>query len=143
MQSNLIQVTAAVIRRDGKILLCGRLPGSRFAECMEFPGGKAEAGETLSECLKRELREELGAEVYVMDLIHVEQVLFGEKALQVNFFRTAFKHGSPPPLPREGQSVRWVSVETIDREPMLPGDRHLAELLASAEKKWKKNAFAQ
>ncbi len=143
MQENLIQVTAAVIRRNGEILLCGRAPGSRHAECMEFPGGKTEKGETLNECLKREIREELGAEVYVMDLIHVECVLFGEKTLQVNFFRTALLPGTPPPLPREGQPMRWVSVGTLDREPMLPGDRHLAELLAAAEKNEKKYAYAQ
>jgi len=143
MQQNLIQVTAAVIRRDGEILLCGRAPGSRYAECMEFPGGKLEPGETLSECLKRELREELGAEVYVMDLIHVERILFGEKTLQVNFFRTALRRESPPPHPREGQPMRWTSVVTLDMETMLPGDRHLAELLAAAEKNRKKNASAQ
>lgn len=143
MQENLIQVTAAVIRRNGEILLCGRAPGSRYADCMEFPGGKAEAGETLNECLKRELREELGAEVYVMDLIHLERLRFGEKMLQVNFFRTALRPDTPPPLPREGQPMRWVSVEALDLEPMLPGDRHLAELLASAEKNGKNNAFAQ
>ena len=134
MQTDPIQVTAAVIRRNGKILLCGRIPGTRHADCMEFPGGKAEKGETLGECLKRELREELGAEVYIMDQIHVEKVLFGEKTLQVNFFRTAFTYDSPPPLPREGQPMQWVSVETLDGEPMLPGDRHLAGLLASAGK---------
>jgi len=138
MQIKPIQVTAAVIRKNGKILLCGRVPGSRFEHCKEFPGGKAEDGETLGECLKRELREELGTEVYVMDQIHVEHVLFGEKTLQVNFFRTALLPGAPAPFPREGQPMQWISVEAIDREPMLPGDMHLAELLASAEKNEKK-----
>lgn len=52
------EVTAAIIRRNGKILICRRAEGS-CAHLWEFPGGKTELGETPFECLTRELREEL------------------------------------------------------------------------------------
>ena len=55
-------VTAAVIAFNGKLLLCRRAPDEKLAGMWEFPGGKMEDGETLQECLKRELREELGIE---------------------------------------------------------------------------------
>lgn len=56
------EVTAAIIRRNGKILICRRAEGS-CAHLWEFPGGKTEPGETPFECLTRELREELNIEI--------------------------------------------------------------------------------
>ena len=56
------EVTAAIIRRNGKILICRRAEGS-CAHLWEFPGGKTELGETPFECLTRELREELNIEI--------------------------------------------------------------------------------
>ncbi len=53
------EVTAAVIEREGRILLLRRAPGQKCEGCWEFPGGKTEPGETAEACLERELREEL------------------------------------------------------------------------------------
>ncbi len=53
------EVTAAVITREGKILLLRRAPGQKHAGFWEFPGGKTEPGETPQACLARELQEEL------------------------------------------------------------------------------------
>ena len=55
-------VTAAVIERDGAFLLTRRLDGTHLEGQWEFPGGKCEPGETLEQCLARELREELGVD---------------------------------------------------------------------------------
>ncbi len=54
------EVTAAIIRREGRILLLRRAPGQKHAGMWEFPGGKTEPGETPQACLERELAEELG-----------------------------------------------------------------------------------
>ena len=55
------EIAAAVIRRDGRLLLCRRAerPGDSCAGLWEFPGGKLEPGETPAQCLERELMEEL------------------------------------------------------------------------------------
>jgi 8-oxo-dGTP diphosphatase len=53
-------VTAAIIEKDGKILIARRAPGQKQAGKWEFPGGKIEPGETAPVCLMRELKEELG-----------------------------------------------------------------------------------
>ena len=58
-----IVVTAAVVERDGAFLLTRRLDGTHLAGHWEFPGGKLHAGETLEECLVREIREELDAAI--------------------------------------------------------------------------------
>lgn len=56
------QVAAAVVYRDGHILITRRAPGEKLAGMWEFPGGKLESGETPQSCIVRELREELGVE---------------------------------------------------------------------------------
>jgi 8-oxo-dGTP diphosphatase len=58
-------VTAAIIRRRDKILITRRPEGSRYAGLWEFPGGKLEDGESPEQCLRREIREELGVEIAV------------------------------------------------------------------------------
>ena len=64
-------VAAAVIEKDGKILIAQRKKGWRFAGKWEFPGGKIEPNETPEECLRRELREELGIETEIGDFFCV------------------------------------------------------------------------
>lgn len=60
-------VTAAIILKDGKVLITRRAPGENLAGSWEFPGGKIEPGETPEECLARELLEELDVHVTVGD----------------------------------------------------------------------------
>jgi len=62
-------VVAAIIRRDNRILICRRGADSAHALKWEFPGGKVEAGESPSQALRRELREELSIEARVGDEI--------------------------------------------------------------------------
>jgi mutator protein MutT len=58
-------VTCAVIGKDDKILIARRKSGDQMAGKWEFPGGTIEPGETLEQCLKRELLEELGVEIVI------------------------------------------------------------------------------
>jgi 8-oxo-dGTP diphosphatase len=60
-----ITVTAAVLEKDGRVLIARRKRGDRQANKWEFPGGKIEAGETPEICLRRELKEEFGIDVAV------------------------------------------------------------------------------
>ena len=60
------EVSAAIIIEDGKVLLARRAKGEKLAGYWEFPGGKREEGETIDECLVREIREELSLDIEVV-----------------------------------------------------------------------------
>ena len=82
----MIRVSAGIIRRaDGRILICRRGPGRHNAHLWEFPGGKQEAGETPSDCLARELREELGIEAAIIRPLWLCQSFFTEDVKQEKF----------------------------------------------------------
>ena len=129
-----IHVTAAVIRRNGKILLCGRKPGAELDCCFEFPGGKVEPGESLSDCLRREMREELGTDVYVLDHVGENRVEWGDRIFHLHFLRAVIRPGAPEPEPKEGQPMLWTDTCRLDRIRILPGDVAVARRLAAAEK---------
>ena len=56
----MLEVTAAIIRQNGKVLICQRPANKNCGLLWEFPGGEIEAGETGEECIVRECQEELG-----------------------------------------------------------------------------------
>ncbi|TDS12371.1 (deoxy)nucleoside triphosphate pyrophosphohydrolase [Sphingobacterium paludis] len=59
----MLEVTCALIEHQGKILICQRAATMKLPLKWEFPGGKREVGETLSACLVREIKEELGLDI--------------------------------------------------------------------------------
>ena len=61
----IVDVAAALVFREGKLLITQRHAEAHLGGLWEFPGGKRELNETFETCLKRELREELGIEVAV------------------------------------------------------------------------------
>ena len=125
-----IVVAAAVIRRGSEVLLARRPPGKPPAG-LEVPGGKVEAGETPAAALRRELVEELGVSVLVLDPIW--EAVVPEKGLHLLFLRAVLAPGSPKPAPREGQQCRWVKVSELPSCGLLPADRAFAAFLAEAE----------
>lgn len=81
----MIDVTAAIIRRNGKVLIAKRSSTSSLPNKWEFPGGKIDDGETPEECLKRELQEEFDIIVDVGDYL-TESVYQYEKKNQADCF---------------------------------------------------------
>ena len=69
MNSKSIEVAAALVFRNGKLLIAQRHAKAHLGGLWEFPGGKRHAEETFEECLVREIREELGVEISVGELM--------------------------------------------------------------------------
>jgi len=116
-----LRVVAAALFDRGRVLIAERPAGKHMAGWWEFPGGKVGAGETDSEALVRELREELGVEAEpgheIMTLTHdypdrvVDLVLFGATVLR----------GEPRGL--DGQQLKWVECGSLASERLLEADR--------------------
>jgi len=122
-------VTAAVVERDGRLLVARRLKGSHLAGCWEFPGGKCEPGESPEECLARELVEELGTQAAVGEEIHRTTYAYEERVLELRFFRCVL---GDEPRPLLGQEMRWVSRTELRTLEFPPADAELVEMLAAS-----------
>ena len=123
-----IVVTAAVVERDGAFLLTRRLDGTHLAGHWEFPGGKRHAGETLEECLAREIREELDADIEVGSEILASVHDYPDRSIELRFFRCALKSD---PKPTMGQEMRWVALRDLPSVQLPPADDELVQLLIS------------
>jgi 8-oxo-dGTP diphosphatase len=121
-------VAAAVIERDGLVLVTRRQPGVHLAGHWEFPGGKCKPGEPLAACLMRELREELRVDVVVGQQLLATPHVYPDGEVQLHFFRCDLL-GEPEP--QLGQEMRWVARRDLGRLPFPPADAELIRLRAA------------
>jgi A/G-specific adenine glycosylase len=122
-------VTAAVIRRNGQVLIAQRPEDGLLGGLWEFPGGKLLPGEDLVGCLKREICEELGIEVAVKGALGVYQHAYTHFRVTLHAFACTLAGGEPALL--EHMSLRWVSPEQLAEFPMGKIDRQIANHLAA------------
>lgn len=120
---------AALIDRDGRVLLAERPAGKSFAGTFEFPGGKIEAGETPEAALVRELSEELGIDTQESCLAPLTFVShrYDDFHLVMQVFAIRVWQGHV--TPREGQRFIWSHARDLDRHPMPPADLPLIPVL--------------
>jgi A/G-specific adenine glycosylase len=124
-------VAAAVtIGANGCVLVAQRRADDMLGGLWEFPGGKREPGETLHECLIREMREELGVEVEVLEggspLIVIKHA-YTHFRITLHAFRCQLVSGEPRCL--DCAEFRWVDVTELDALPMSVVDRKVAQIL--------------
>jgi 8-oxo-dGTP diphosphatase len=125
----MVEVVAAVIERaDGAFLLAQRPAGKVYAGWWEFPGGKVDAGESVSAALARELHEELGIEVRRAYPWITRVFVYAHATVRLNFFRVVRWGGEPHP--KEGQAIRWQRLDQPMAEPMLPANAPVLRSLA-------------
>lgn len=119
-------VTAGLIRGPKGLLLAKRSKGD-YKGHWEFPGGKLEEDESPEECLKRELKEELGIEVQVEGIVDAVWMPYDGFNLLLLLYRCRITGGEPSPILCE--EVRWFSPEELRGLPMPPADRELLRRL--------------
>jgi mutator protein MutT len=122
-----VEVVAAVIEREGKILIARRPAGAHLGGLWEFPGGKPLPGETFEDALRREITEELDAEVVVGEPLERIEWAYPDKRVRLHFFRCALA-GEPRPL--EGQEIAWVAAQELCRYEFPAADAALVERLS-------------
>jgi A/G-specific adenine glycosylase len=120
-----VTVTAAVIRRGNEVLLAQRPSKGLLGGMWEFPGGKQESGESLSACLEREIREELGVGIEVGAEIGVFQHAYTHFRVTLHAF-SCLLDGDVPKA-NQVQDVRWVKLGELEQYPMGKIDRQIAK----------------
>jgi A/G-specific adenine glycosylase len=123
-------VSAAVTMRDGRVLVAQRKAEDMLGGLWEFPGGRREEGESLSECLAREMREELGVEVQVGELLTVVRHGYTHFRITLHAFYCSVVSGRPRCI--ECAAFRWVDPAELDVLPMSVADRKVAHALQAA-----------
>ncbi len=117
----MVQVVAAVIERDGRILVCRRRPDQPHPLKWEFPGGKIEPGETPQQALERELEEELDLHGAAGDEITRYEFSYpGKNPVLLIFMRVTRYSGEPRNL--VFQEMRWEPPENLPAFDFLEGD---------------------
>jgi 8-oxo-dGTP diphosphatase len=120
-------VTAAVIVRNGHVLVTRRAPGEKLAGLWEFPGGKLESGETLQQCLARELKEELGINVSVGDIVAESEYHYDHGTIRLVALRTEILSGNLELTVHD--RAEWVAPAAFERLPLAPADLPIARTL--------------
>ena len=114
-----IRVAAALILDNGRVFATQRGYGA-YKDWWEFPGGKIEPGETPKEALKREIREELAAEIEVGDFLTTVEYDYPEFHLSMDCFWCRVLEGELKLL--EHEAARWLSLDDLLQVKWLPAD---------------------
>jgi 8-oxo-dGTP diphosphatase len=121
-----IVVTAAVIRRGDAFLVTRRQRGVHLEGYWEFPGGKCDEGETLAECVAREIREELDAAVRPGREVLVTEHAYPDRVVELHFLECELMGEARPMV---GQEMRWVPRTGLRSLAFPPADDELIDLL--------------
>src|SRR5271169_591115 len=115
-----MEVVAAVIERDGRVLIGQRKPGGLHPLKWEFPGGKVEPGEEPRDALVRELREELAIEARVGEELAQYDVDYpGRPPVRLLFYRVTEFTGEPVNL--DFAQIVWERRENLPKYDFLEG----------------------
>ena len=137
MDSNslpVIDVSAALVFRNGKLLITKRHDDAHLGGLWEFPGGKREPRETFEECLARELHEELGIEVTIGELLESVTHEYPERTVHLKFFRCAWLRHEPRLL--GCVDLAWVTSEKLADYEFPEADASLLEKLRTSPGLW-------
>jgi mutator protein MutT len=120
-------VAAALIAQGKQILLAQREAEDDWGLRWEFPGGTLEDDEGPRECIKRELREELGVAVEVGSIYHVTFQRYQRFNVLLLVYRCTITRGIPTAI--ACQEVRWIGKDSLIDLPMPPADEEIRERL--------------
>jgi len=130
-----IDVAAALIFRNGRLLITQRHADAHLGGLWEFPGGKREPHETFEACLIRELREELGIEVAVGDLVESLTHAYPEKTVHLKFYCCQWRRHEPRPL--GCPAFKWVTAAELLAHAFPAADARLLAKLQQKKQLWK------
>ncbi len=123
------EVAAAIIREQGKFLICQRAKDDELPMLWEFPGGKLEEGETLEQCIVREIMEELSLEIKVIDIYEETIYRFNQDEIRFTFFNTKIVDGEL--VLNVHNDAKWMLAEEMQNYQFMPADVEIARKLSN------------
>ena len=133
----IVPVCAAIIVREGRVLVGRRREGRTDTGKWEFPGGKVEPGETLPECLERELREEMDIDVDVGRQLTVVRHAYTHFRVTVYAFECSYRSAQDP-LSIGVRDWRWVTLAELDQYAFPVVDQRIIAVLRNP---WEQTVF--
>lgn len=125
----MIVVSAAIIHKDDKVLISQRMAGSYLEFLWEFPGGKVEEGESPEECIVREITEELGMTVSVMDIYDVVYHEYEDRTVLLLVYDCRYLSGEPRPI--ECNAYNWVRVDELNQYKFTFADERVVRKMTN------------
>ncbi|MFW5924627.1 MAG: 8-oxo-dGTP diphosphatase MutT [Myxococcota bacterium] len=120
-----VLVSAAVVVRDGRVLLTRRAEGAHLAGYWELPGGKMEPGEAPEDCVVRECREECAIVVRVRDILDVTFHRYPEKDVLLLFYDCVLEAGEVQHIGVADHA--WVAPDELDAYALPPADERIVD----------------
>ena len=130
----IIEVSAGLVFRANKLLITQRHANAHLGGLWEFPGGKRETDETFKQCLARELREELGVDVVVGELVETITHAYPERTVLLKFFLCKLPTGEPQAI--DCAAIKWVNREELATHDFPGADTRLIAQLLTDDKLW-------
>ncbi|HCE80610.1 MAG TPA: 8-oxo-dGTP diphosphatase MutT [Thermodesulfobacterium commune] len=127
-----VRVVAGFIEKDGKVLVVKRPTDKKRGGFWEFPGGKVEAGESLQEALRRELKEELGIEVRVGEVLEKIRYIYPDEEIELYLLSVAVNRDLDL---KESLEVKWVDLQELENLELCPADKVLLSKLTLVKNK--------
>jgi A/G-specific adenine glycosylase len=118
---------AVIWNNEGQVLIDRRRQEGLLGGLWEFPGGKVEPGETIEECIVREIREELGIEIAVGKHLITLDHAYTHFRVTLNVHHCQHLSGIPEAI--ECDEIRWVSVAELDQFPFPKANEHIIAAL--------------
>ncbi|HSK67873.1 MAG TPA: (deoxy)nucleoside triphosphate pyrophosphohydrolase [Candidatus Limnocylindria bacterium] len=126
---NITEVVAALVRREGRVLICRRPAHKARGLLWEFPGGKVEPGEAPREALVRECREELGVTLEVGELYMRVVHEYTDITVGLGLYEARVPEGEPQAL--EHAEIRWALPGELGEYAFCPADTEIVARLAA------------
>jgi len=130
-----IEVAAGLVFRGGKLLITQRRPQDHLGGLWEFPGGKRDRNEAFEECVRRELKEELGIEVKVRELVDSVTHDYPEKSVHLKFYRCSWRRKEPRAL--GCHAFAWITAAQLAEYAFPPADERLLQKLRTSPELWR------
>lgn len=125
-----LDVAVAIVFRDSKILIARRKLGGVLGGFWEFPGGKQEPAETLEDCVRRELNEELGIKVHPVISFTPIQHQYPDRHVTLHAFLCTHESGEPKAIACD--EIRWVAPADLKTFAFPPANQELIEQVIAA-----------